>query len=123
MFGALPRLKQSLRVVDALLMGLGLAILANSRPYEGLVFSLPVGVALLAWMFGKNRPPFRASLCRVLLPAGLLLGLVAVFTGYYYWRVTGSPWRMAHQVYFEEYHMAPHFLGQASCPSRPIIMP
>jgi hypothetical protein len=111
-FGALPRLKQSLRVMDALLMGLGLAILANSRPYEGLVFSLPVGAALLAWMLGKNRPPFRTSLCRVVLPAGLLLGLVAVFMGYYFWRVTGSPWRMGPQVYFEKYHEAPHFLGQ-----------
>ena len=115
-FGALPRLKQSLRVVDALLMGLGLAILANSRPYEGLVFSLPVGVALLVWMLGKNRPHFRASLCRVVLPAGPLLGLAALLTGYYYWRVTGSPWRMAQQAYFEEYHMAPHFLGQALPP-------
>ena len=100
-FGALPRLKQSLRVPDALLLGLGLAILANSRPYEGLVFSLPVGAALLAWMLGKNRPPFRASLCRLVLPAGLLLGLVAVLMGYYFWRVTGSPWRMPQQVYRE----------------------
>ena len=115
-FGALPRLKQSLRVVDALLMGLGLAILANSRPYEGLVFSLPVGAALLAWMFGKSRPPFRVSLSRVVLPVGLLLGLVAVFMGYYFWRVTGSPWRMGHQVYFEKYHMAPHFIGQPLLP-------
>ncbi len=114
--GALPRLKQSLRVVDALLLGLGLAILANSRPYEGLVFSLPVGVALLVWIVGKNHPPFRAALRQMLLPLGLLLGLAAVMTGYYYWRVTGSPWRMAHQVYSEKYHMAPHFLGEALPP-------
>ena len=37
--GALPRIKSSHRVGDALLMGLGAAILANSRPYEGMIFS------------------------------------------------------------------------------------
>ena len=29
---------------QALLVGVGLAILANSRPYEGLIFSLPAGI-------------------------------------------------------------------------------
>jgi hypothetical protein len=115
-FGALPRLRQSLRVLDALLLGLGLAILANSRPYEGLVFSLPVGAALLTWMFGKNRPPFRDSFHRLVLPAGLLLGLVAVLMGYYFWRVTGSPWRMPQQLNRETYAVAPYFLGQAPRP-------
>ncbi|MGA3166022.1 MAG: hypothetical protein ABSF14_07860 [Terriglobia bacterium] len=115
-FGALPRLKQSLRVPDALLLGLGLAILANSRPYEGLVFSLPAGAALLAWMFGKNRPPLRESIRRVVLPTGLLLGLVAVLMGYYFCKVTGNPWRMPHQAYHETNLVTPYFLGQAPRP-------
>ena len=45
--GALPRIQRSLRIRDALILGIGLAILANSRPYEGLVFSIPVALALL----------------------------------------------------------------------------
>ena len=44
--GALPRMKQSQRVRDALLMGLGFAIIAHSRPYEGLFFAVPVAGAL-----------------------------------------------------------------------------
>jgi hypothetical protein len=115
-FGALPRLKRSLRVTDALLLGLGLAILANSRPYEGLMFSLPVGAALLAWMLGKNGPPFRASLRRVLLPTSLLLGVVAVLMGYYCWRVTGNPFRMPNQLYHETYLVTPYFVWQTPRP-------
>src|SRR6266567_7537092 len=56
--GALPRIKACQGIRDALLMGLGLAILANSRPYEGFVISLPIGVVILAWLLGKNRSPF-----------------------------------------------------------------
>ena len=40
-FGALGRILERARTRDALWMGLGLLLLANSRPYEGLVFSLP----------------------------------------------------------------------------------
>src|SRR5712664_4941984 len=54
--GALPRIVRRHRIRDALLMGLGLAILANSRPFEGFVFSLPVAFALGAWMLGKKTP-------------------------------------------------------------------
>ncbi len=48
--GALPRIQRHRRVRDALLMGLGFAIVANSRPYEGVFFAVPVIGALLWWM-------------------------------------------------------------------------
>jgi hypothetical protein len=114
--GALPRIKRSARVTDALLMGLGLAILANSRPYEGLVFSLPVAAALAVWMLGKKRPPLRSSVRRVVLPLGLVLGITAVAMGYYFWRVTGNPLEMPQQVNRETYAVAPYFLWQSPRP-------
>src|SRR5207248_7324526 len=40
--GALPRIKQHQRLRDSLLLGLGLAILANSRPFEGLFLAIPI---------------------------------------------------------------------------------
>jgi hypothetical protein len=114
--GALPRIKQSARPADALLLGLGLAILANSRPYEGLVFSLPVAVALFAWMLREERPFWPIVARRVLMPLTLILGLAAAATGYYFWRVTGSPFRMPYQVDRETYAVAPYFLWQSPRP-------
>jgi hypothetical protein len=117
--GALPRIKLSQRVQDALLMGLGLSILANSRPYEGFVFSLPVAVALFVWMLGKERPPLQVSLRCVVTPTCLLLAVTAMAMGYYCWRVTGNPLRMPYQVERETYAAAPYLLWQ-SLPPRPI---
>jgi hypothetical protein len=116
-YGALPRLRKTVNVADALLLALGVSILANSRPYEGLIFSLPVAAALLAFLVGKNRPPFRESFRRLVLPAGLLLGVVAVLTSYYFWRVTGSPFRMPQSVNRQTYAVAPYFIGQALQPT------
>jgi hypothetical protein len=110
--GALPRMKSSQRVRDALVMGLGLAILANSRPYEGFVFSLPIAVLLIAWVFGKNRPPFSVAARSVLLPLALMLALTAAGLGYYFWRVTGSPSRMPYQVEHETYAVIPYVIWQ-----------
>src|SRR5947207_2839096 len=57
--GALPRIIRRQRVRDAILMALGVGVLANSRPYEGLILSLSVAGALLLWLMGKRGPPFR----------------------------------------------------------------
>src|SRR5438270_79310 len=54
--GALPRIKRSRRLGDAVVLAFGLVLLANTRPYEGFVFSVPVMFALLLWMLGKNGP-------------------------------------------------------------------
>ncbi len=53
--GAYARLRRTMRCRDALSMAVGLAILANSRPFEGAVASLPVAVAMLFWLIGLVR--------------------------------------------------------------------
>ncbi|MGA9798105.1 MAG: hypothetical protein WBQ68_03790 [Terriglobales bacterium] len=111
--GALPRLKKHASIIDAVILAIGLAILANSRPYEGLIFSLPLAAALAIWMLGKPRPAISFCLGRVVLPIVLVLALTAAGMGYYYWRVTGSPFRMTYQVNRDTYAMAPYFLWQS----------
>jgi len=112
--GALPRLKKHARARDAILMAVGLALLANSRPYEGLLLSIPVAASLIVWLFRERFS--RRILTGVLLPLILLLSAFAVATGYYYARVTGSPFRMTYQVNRETYATAPYFLWQKPRP-------
>ncbi len=50
-FGALPRLTRTARLRFATLMGIGAAILVLTRPFEGLLLCLPVGVWLGRWMW------------------------------------------------------------------------
>jgi hypothetical protein len=108
--GALRRIMRFERRRDALLMGVGLAILANSRPYEGLLFSLPAALALFIWLRRRKGPAFSMSIRRVIAPLLLVLVLAAGATGYYCWRVTGSPFRMPQQVDRDTYAVAPYFL-------------
>jgi hypothetical protein len=114
--GALPRVKKYKHATDAVVMAIGIAILANSRPYEGLVFSLPVAGALAVWIFGKSRPDFSISFGRVVLPIVLVVTITAAGMGYYYWRVTGSPFLITYQVNRNTYATAPYFLWQSPHP-------
>jgi hypothetical protein len=114
--GAWPRLRKRLRIGDAVLMALGLTILANSRPYEGLVFAIPVAFAMLFWLFSKDHPAFGRSLPRVVLPILSILLAASLATGYYYYRVTGNPLRLGYQVEADAYAAAPVFLWQTPHP-------
>jgi len=103
--GALPRIKRRRLVRDALLMGLRLSLLANTRPYESLFFCVPVAISLFVWMTGKNGPPLSQSLSRVVLPMGAVVAVALSATVYYFWRVTGSPFRIPYQINMATYHL------------------
>ena len=89
--GALPRIMRFHRARDAVLMALGAGILANSRPFEGLILCIPVAIALVMWLCGRRRPTWRETAARIILPAFAVLAATAVFIGYYNWRGTGHP--------------------------------
>lgn len=110
--GAWPRIRSSQRVRDAVVMAVGLAVLANSRPYEGVVFSLPIAVALFAWIFSRQAPAWRVLVGRVIAPLCAVLIVAGIGMGYYFFRVTGDPFRMPYQIERETYAVSPYLLWQ-----------
>ncbi|MBV8514797.1 MAG: hypothetical protein JO260_05820, partial [Acidobacteria bacterium] len=68
--GAMARITRRASLWNALWLGLGIAILANSRPYEGFLFCAPVAVWFVWWLVGnkKTRDSFSTRLRRVVTP-------------------------------------------------------
>jgi len=112
--GALARIRQRARIGSALILGLGIAILANSRPYEGLLFCVPSGVWLIAWLAGKmkSRDAAGARIRIVLLPLAAVMVLTLAFIGYYNWRLTGNALLFPHVLNTRTYHSTPLFLWE-----------
>ena len=110
--GAMPRIVRSAKTRDALLLGLGLAILANSRPYEGLLFSIPVAVCLLSWLAGKMKPSFpsRTRVVPVVAPLSVVLLLTVPFMAYYNSRLTGNALLFPHVLNSRTYQTVGLFL-------------
>lgn len=113
--GSLPRLLRHSRVRDALILGLGFALLANSRPYEGLVLGATATVVFLAWSLqrGWGRRILRA---RLLCPLGLLLGLTAAGILYYDHQITGRALLLPYIADRQQYAVAPLFLWESLRP-------
>lgn len=110
--GAMPRILRFPRPREALLLGLGVAILANSRPLEGLIFCLPVMAILFIWLCSKRSPPLRITLPRMILPFGVVMLLCGAFMGYYNWRGTGSPLVFPYSVNEQGYVTTPTLFWQ-----------
>ncbi len=81
----------------------GLALLANSRPYEGLIFV--VLSSLLLVLPQAVRRPWRLLLAswKKSLPALALLSANFLWIGYYNYRVTLNPLTFPYQVWSQQY--------------------
>jgi hypothetical protein len=110
--GALPRIANHARVRYAILLGLGVVILANSRPYEGFLFCIPAALWFVWRLAGRNKSPepLGVRLERVLFPLSVMLLLTAAFMGYYNWRLTGNPLLLPHVLNTRAYHTTGLFL-------------
>jgi hypothetical protein len=97
--GGYARVARRGQVRYALAIGIGLAILANTRPYEGLVFAIPVAVAFLL-----SRPRWGAA---ALIAAVLIPAFAA--TGYYNRVLTGSALQLPFLEYARQYVRIPLF--------------
>jgi len=112
--GALPRFRNGPGIQTALLFASGLLILANSRPFEGLLFSLPLVLAALVILLKRvrsGRATWGAT-AKAVMPALALLVAGAAWMLYYNWRGTGNPLLTPYQVNFQTYHISKPFLFQ-----------
>ena len=112
MLGGIRRLMRQPRVRDSLLTGFGLAILANSRPFEGLLVSLPAGIFLCIQIVGQRGHALRISIQQIVIPISTVLALTTAAMGFYHLRITGHPLRMPYQIHEETYGMAPLLILQ-----------
>jgi len=100
-------------------MGVGFAIIANSRPYEGVFFAIPICIALILWMRRPTAPPFRIIASRVITPLFIMLALTLGSMGYYFWRTTGSSLQTPYAVNAKAYFSVPFFPWQSAV-NRPV---
>jgi len=116
--GALARILRRPTITLGALLGLGVAILANSRPYEGLFFCLPVAFILLRWILGKTKcgRTWPQPALRVILPIVVILLATFLFMGYYNWRVTSSPFVPPFVAAAHTYERFANFIWQKNAP-------
>ena len=103
-FGALFRFGQRIRVSDAVTLGIGLSILATSRPSEGLVVSVP-GAVYALWLTSGwvRRNGWRPVTTHFLLPLGSILLACGAALLYYNHQLVGDAWKLPYSHYRELY--------------------
>ena len=104
LLGATARIAFQRRFAHGVTWAIGLAILLNSRPYDGAVLAVLTG-AVIAWKVA----PFSTLATRVALPAAAVLIPVAVFMLYFNARVTGNPFELPYQLHERQYSVANNF--------------
>jgi hypothetical protein len=116
--GALPRFRNRPKLPMALIVASGLLILANSRPLEGFLFSIPLVIAvavILVKEIRSGKTTWGATV-KAVLPAIALLVVGAAWMLYYNWRGTGNALVMPYQVNFQTYHFSKPFFFQKPNP-------
>jgi len=102
-FGGLRRIYRDGLMRDAIMLSIGMVLLANSRPMEGLLVSIPVGGMLVWWFLKSKQDHLSKRLMRVGVPL-LLLGAVGLGTiGVYNKAVTGHFSQLPYQAHDETY--------------------
>src|SRR5262249_4591575 len=82
-------------------LGLGLSILAATRPYDFLVIGV-IACAAIAWCWWRKQLPSRAALAQVLLAAAVL-AITGAGMPYHNYRVTRDPLTLPYLLHDRQY--------------------
>ncbi|KAF0245724.1 MAG: hypothetical protein FD180_1331 [Planctomycetota bacterium] len=117
LMGAWRRLDRHVAVSSGLAFGAGLSILLLTRPWEGVVATLPIAAGLLARQFDGSHA-LKPFFLRFALPVAALLLLTAAGVARVNKAVTGSATTMPYMEYEKQYAAAPIFIFQEAPPAR-----
>ncbi len=115
LLGSLGRAIKRPKMTHGCMFALGLLILASTRPYEGLVFCLPLGIAVIS-MLAEKKVDRLIWLRRILIPLVVSAVVAFVASAYYNRRTTGDAFLMPHELNQQTYGIARPFVWQ---PARP----
>ena len=101
LYGGVRRILYSPRVGSSIAMATGLLILAITRPYEGMLVSLPAGILLLISLRPMSRLQKRALFTSCIAPAGVVLIAGAAGILAYNAAVTGDWRRSPYDVHLD----------------------
>jgi hypothetical protein len=118
--GAIGRISKHATAWNGIVLGLGVAILADSRPYEGLLFCIPAAAWFIRWLATSSNHDSTQHIAlssahaktKVLISALIVLTTAAAFMGYYNWRLTGNAFLMPHTLRTRTYHSSALFLWE-----------
>lgn len=89
-FGALPRIVRRLHARDAVLLAVGIGLLANSRPYEGFLMLLPVALYLAIWFIFDKASHFSERIFKFCVPVFIVVSANFTSMALYNKAVTGN---------------------------------
>ncbi|TFZ04917.1 hypothetical protein [Ramlibacter rhizophilus] len=110
--GALPRLLQRPGWGPGAVFGLGAAILATTRPYEGLLLCVPAAAWLVLQLLRPAAFGWRAGAARAAIPALACVAAAGALLLAHNAATTGGASKTAYEVNRWQYAQAPAFLHQ-----------
>ena len=110
--GAVPRLIRKPAIGSVIALAIGVLILANSRPFEGLLLCIPVFTFMLLKLLKGQRLDKTVILRRIAVPLLLVLSLGGGAMTYYFWRVTGNAFLLPYELHSKIYEVTGPFLWQ-----------
>jgi hypothetical protein len=117
--GAFPRIMRThrpMRLRDGMLLAAGLVTFELSRPYEGLMLSIPVALALSHWAFLSDKRPARYLLLRRAALPLLLVVAGSAWLAYYDYRAFGSAMTLPYTLNRAQYAVEPYWIWQSPRP-------
>ena len=120
LFGGVRRFADRPQASLMMIMSLGIGLLANSRPFEGLIVCIPAGFILLRTLWLTNGSRLKLLFGQMLIPAAVVLIPIAGAMACYNQAVTGDWKKLPYRLHDETYVAVPTFLFQKPLEKPPV---